>query len=153
MYSTGLVKLFAVTPLVCATPLTVTLAPGAENVATRADTSVPLRTVTTMVFGVDVSFIVPATPASEKPVMALAELGAELPAELPLPPPPHPATKATSSNAMNHLSGLVTVTLLNLFICFSSFLSDPEKHRCNRPSPCSMLIVLILVCYVNIRCC
>jgi hypothetical protein len=56
----------------------------------------------------------------------------------PPPPFPHPATKATSSNAMNHLSGLYpatwlpsfgnlvewlavpSVTLSNLFICFSS---------------------------------
>jgi hypothetical protein len=39
-------------------------------------------------------------------------------AELPFPLL-HPATKATSSNTMNHLSGLLTLS--NLFICFSSF--------------------------------
>jgi hypothetical protein len=44
---------------------------------------------------------------------------------------PHPAAKALSSNAMDHISGLVT--LWDLFICFPS-LSNPEKHRCNRPT-------------------
>jgi hypothetical protein len=70
----------------------------------------------------------------------------------PAPPPkprtgsPHPAARALNSNAVDHMSGLVTLS--NLFIGFpSSF--DPEKHRCNRPTP---LPVLIPVCYVNIRC-
>src|SRR5674476_1504985 len=54
--------------------------------------------------------------------MALAELRA---AGLPLPPP-HPATKATRSNAKNHLSVLVIIS--NLFIMLLLYLI--QKNIC-----------------------
>src|SRR5450759_455761 len=55
---------------------------------------------------------------------------------LPAPPPPrivelapsqHPSIKAVSSNAMNHISGLVI--FLNLFIFFSSYLIQKNKKN------------------------
>src|SRR5580704_11345337 len=49
VYATGLVKLFAVVPLVCATPPTVMLAPVVANVATSAVTFVPNGTVALIV--------------------------------------------------------------------------------------------------------
>gem|GEM_PF-3608673 len=74
VYTTGLVKSFDVVPLVCATAPTLTPVPVVVNVATRAVTFVPFGMITDRVFAD--SFIVPATPASEYAVMALAELGA-----------------------------------------------------------------------------
>jgi hypothetical protein len=66
---------------------------------------------------------------------------------VPLPPPPHPATKATSSNAINHLSGLVT--LPNLFILLLLFNLIPKNIGV---IDCPLLVV-ILMCYANIRTC
>ena len=63
VYTTGLVKLFAVVLLVWSVVPTFTLAPVVVNVATRAVTFVPNGMVTAMVFAV--SLIVPATPLSE----------------------------------------------------------------------------------------
>jgi hypothetical protein len=54
-------------------------------------------------------------------VIDVTVAGATVPAPItPLLPPPHPATKAVSSNAMNHVSGFVI--RLNLFIFFSLYL-------------------------------
>jgi hypothetical protein len=53
-------------------------------------------------------------PAPPTPVPAPAELADWL---IPSLPPPHPAPKAASSSAMDHVSGLNT--LPNLFMCFS----------------------------------
>jgi hypothetical protein len=80
------------------------------DVATNAVTAVPYGMVTEMVLAV--SLIVPVMPSSENAVIALAELVGAL--TLLLLPPPQPATKATSSKAANHCSGLVI--LPNLFI-------------------------------------
>ena len=65
VYATGVVKLFCVVPLVCATVPTFTPEPVVENVAGRFVRIVPFGTVTVMLFGVAVSFIFPVTPASE----------------------------------------------------------------------------------------
>jgi hypothetical protein len=62
-------------------------------------------------------------------------------------PPPHPATKATSSNTINHLSGLVIFS--NLFICFSLIYLIPKKSV----QSTDPLLVVILMCYANIRIC
>src|SRR5450759_4438761 len=62
-------------------------------------------------------------------------------------PPPHPATTATSSNAINHLSGLVIFS--NLFICFSLIYLIPKKSV----QSTDPLLVVILMCYANIRIC
>jgi hypothetical protein len=95
VYTTALVKLFVVVPLVWSVVPTFTLAPEVVKVAIKAVLFVPIGIATDIVFAV--SSIVPATPASEYAVMALAELGA---AELLLP---QPATKATRSTTRNHL--------------------------------------------------
>src|SRR5450756_217216 len=58
--------------------------------------------------------------------MSLAELRAGLPL-----PPPHPATKATRSNAKNHLS--VVVILSNLFIMLLLYLIQKNICAINRP--------------------
>jgi hypothetical protein len=66
------------------------------NAAIRAVTFAPFGKVTDMVFAV--SSIVPATPASEYAVMALAELeGAALSLLL------QPATEAMNSNTRNQI--------------------------------------------------
>lgn len=60
-------------------------------------------------------------------------------APCPPPPPPHPAAKAANSNAVNHISGLVT--LANLFILFPFYLILKSIGAIHR-------IPLLLVCYV-----
>src|SRR5450759_5262363 len=57
-------------------------------------------------------------------------------------PPPHPATKATSSNAMNHLSGLVIFS--NLFICFSLIYLIPKKIGAIDAYSTDPLLILIV---------
>jgi hypothetical protein len=95
VYTTALVKLFVVVPLVWSVAPTFTLAPEVVNVAIKAVLFVPIGMATDIVFAV--SSIVPATPASEYAAMALAELGA---VESLLP---QPATKAMRSTTRNHI--------------------------------------------------
>jgi hypothetical protein len=97
------------------------------------------------------SFTTPAAPASENAVMALVvpAVGTHAVAPAapapppprigPCPPPPHPAAKAANSNAVNHISGLVT--LANLFILFPFYLILKSLGAIHR-------IPLLLVCYV-----
>jgi hypothetical protein len=56
--------------------------------------------------------------------------------------PPHPAANAASSNAINHISGLVTLS--NLFIFFSFIKSELKKTSVQSTDP---LLVLVLVRY------
>ena len=51
-------------------------------------------------------------------------------------PLPHPVAKATSSDATNHVRNLQWLSKLLISFIFVRLLPDPEKHRCNRPSPC-----------------
>jgi hypothetical protein len=60
------------------------------------------------------SSIVPTTVVAATVKVNEVSALAELKGEVVLAPPPHPATKATSSNATNHLSDFVTLS--NLFI-------------------------------------
>jgi hypothetical protein len=85
---------------------------------------------------------VPVVQASEYEVMALAELGA-VPLLLLLLP--HPATKAASINAMNHISGLVKLS--NLFILFLlCYLIQKTSVQSTE-----FFLVLVVKCYANIR--
>src|SRR5665647_215837 len=85
--------------------------------------------------------------------MALAEferLGAGVELEL---PPPHPATTAASSKAINHISGLVILS--NLFILFSSYLIQKNIGANDRPLAGNCPSVLsqypLLTCFAFIR--
>jgi len=85
--------------------------------------------------------------------MALAEfekLGTGVELEF---PPPHPATKATISSAMNHMSGFVR--LLNLFISFSSYLIQKNIGANDRPLAGNCPSVLsqypLLTCFALMR--
>ena len=94
----------------------------------------PLAAPVVINLGAVVSGVAPAATGPRPPPPRMGSLD----------PLPHPATKATSSNAVNHVIGLVILS--NLFICFS-LLSDPKTSAL----PTDPLLVLDPSCCFNIQ--